>query len=725
MNNSELEGAKFLHKENDSIHTSTPVEFTLSQLNTNLKPYHKINAWMDVLSKIYSKKDPIVLDRIKKSYHKDYIIQPQNVPESFFENQKKIIRDRGEGNIEISQVQKNLLIDTLRKDQIASLDTWINYLSSVDSDYIPTWTKYWIFTGMTKLGIYDKEKKSFNSRTKNSVAPFPDLNREALAYAVNAIQRKVKKENIQDGDTELDTLLKSSTFGRYYAYAIEKVTPANNDELINTEGQWVKWVRNSDHMPLVKSLQGHGTGWCTAGEKTAQIQLTGGDFYIYYSNDNNGNPTIPRIAIRMQDNDIAEIRGISKDQNIDPYIGDVLEKKLVEFGEKGDLYKKRVSDMKKLTEITKNKDNLSKEDLRFIYEIDDQILGFGYEKDPRIYQLLQDRDIKNDLSLIFECDKSKISITPEEALSGDIIYHYGNLDLHRLQSADGLVLPESIGGSLNLSELQSAEKLVLPKSIGDYIDLSGLQSAKELVFPKSIGSLYLSRLQSVEGLVLPESIGGELNLSGLKSAEGLILPKSIGGELNLSGLQSAEGLVLPESIGRILDLSGLQSAEGLVFPKSIGGYLNLSRLQSAKGLVLPESIGSLYLSRLQSTEGLVLPNSIGGDLDLSGLQSAEGLVLPDSIGGDLYLSRLQSAEGLVFPKSIGGYLNLSWLQSTEGLVLPENIEGSLNLRGLQSAEGLVLPESIGGDLYLSGLQSTKGLVFPENIRGKIVLPKED
>ncbi|KKS44550.1 MAG: hypothetical protein UV08_C0019G0001, partial [Parcubacteria group bacterium GW2011_GWA2_42_18] len=41
---------------------------------------------------------------------------------------------------------------------------------------------------------------------------------------------------------------------------------------------------------------------------------------------------------------------------------------------------------------------------------------------------------------------------------------------------------------------------------------------------------------SAEGLKLPEKIGGDLYLDSLTSAEGLKLPEKIGGGLYLSGL---------------------------------------------------------------------------------------------------------------------------------------------------------------------------------------------
>ena len=95
-----------------------------------------------------------------------------------------------------------------------------------------------------------------------------------------------------------------------------------------------------------------------------------------------------------------------------------------------------------------------------------------------------------------------------------------------------------------------------------------------------IGNLDLIILTSAEGLVLPQSIGGYLNLRSLKSAKGLVLPQSIG-DLNLNSLTSAKGLVLPQSIVFCLYLGSLKSAEGLVLPQSIGG-LWLDKLTSAE-----------------------------------------------------------------------------------------------------------------------------------------------
>jgi len=413
-------GEQFLHQKDSKLHTSTPVEHekTRKELKgeeTSQKPADKIADFMAVLEHTHTghRDDPRVAERIKDYYHKEHVIEAENIPESYYANQQRLAREQGHGDIEITHQMREQLSEVIIADQKSTLDKWLDYFTSEDSDSYPMWAKYWAFTNMVKLSTFDKEKHSFSKRDKGTVAPFPDLNREALAYVIDAIIKKVGKEKLPAGmaDPEFKALLDSANFAKLYAWAIEKVTPTEQNELINTKGEWVKYDRNSDHMPLVESLQGHGTGWCTAGESTAQSQLSAGDFYVYYSYDKDGNPTIPRVAIRMQENGIAEVRGIASEQNLDPYIGDVVKEKLAEFPD-GKQYEQKSADMKLLTEIdnkTKAGKKLSKEELIFLYEIDHAIQGFGYQRDPRIQEILQTRNPKEDAPIVFDCQPSEIA----------------------------------------------------------------------------------------------------------------------------------------------------------------------------------------------------------------------------------------------------------------------------------------------------------------------------
>jgi len=723
-------GEQFLHQKESKLHTSDLVEHEMERKKgkgekVSQKPADKIADWLKVIERTHlgHRDDPRVLERIKDYYHKKYVIRQEDIPESYFNNRKRLAREQGRGDIEITDEIRSQSSEVIISDQKSTLDNWIEYFNTTDSKSCPTWAKYWAFTNMLKLSTYDKEKHAFAKRDKDTVAPFPDLNRESLAYVIDIIVKKANKEGIQSTEynPELKKLIEGANFGKLYAYAIEKVTPTEENELLNTNGEWIKYPQNSDHMPLVRSLQGYGTGWCTAGESTAQAQLEDGDFYVYYSygkDDKQGHPTIPRVAIRMGGSQIAEVRGIAPEQNLDPHIGDIVNKKLAGFPD-GKAYQKKSADMKRLTEMDKKNsagEDLTIDDLRFLYEINSKIEGFGYKADPRIEEVKEKRDVKSDLSLITGYSRQQISTTKEQALRGEIKFHYGNLYLGGVRSAQGLKLPETVNGFLYLNDLQSAEGLKLPETVNGHLDLSGLQSAQGLKLSETVnGNLYLGGLQSAEGLELPETIKGGLDLKGLQSAEGLILPKTIKGSLNLRSLKSAEGLKLPETLKGDLYLNDLQSAEGLELPETVNGHLDLGGLQSAKGLKLPETVnGYLYLRSLQSAEGLMLPKTINGGLDLSRLQSAKGLKLPETIKGAIDLSDLQSAEGLELPETVNGGLYLNGLRSAEGLKLPKTIKGGLYLKGLQSAEGLILPETVNSDLDLSSLRSAE----KEKLRAK-------
>ena len=89
-----------------------------------------------------------------------------------------------------------------------------------------------------------------------------------------------------------------------------------------------------------------------------------------------------------------------------------MESKLKDFGDEGDKYKQRVYDMKRVTEIEKKTNqgiDLTKDELEFIYEVDRDIEGFRYGRDPRIKEILSTRDIKKDFACLVDMSGSDYS----------------------------------------------------------------------------------------------------------------------------------------------------------------------------------------------------------------------------------------------------------------------------------------------------------------------------
>lgn len=390
-------------------------------------PASRIENYLNRFREIIDRPDPEKRERgmgaLKKVLHDKFVVKLGEIPESYWENQKRLVRERGQG-ADLEQVDweqvKTQNSESIIADQKSSLDNWVDYLASNDATY-PDWLKYWTVRNITDMGKYDKETKMFPRRSRGTTNPFPELNREALAYVLDVVEKKHTGtlnliDLIDEDRKQFEQLLRGENFPKLYAWAIDKVTPASVEQLAVTDGRWVKYDKGSDHMPLVQSLQGHGTGWCTAGESTAQTQLQGGDFYVYYSKNQDGQAIIPRVAIRMEDDHIGEVRGVAPEQNLDPYIGTVVQNKLKEFPD-GTAYEKKVSDMKRLTAIAnKTKGNLplTSGELIFLYEMQTSIEGFGYQRDPRIQELRGTRDIEKDMPIVFACTSEQIAHSREE-----------------------------------------------------------------------------------------------------------------------------------------------------------------------------------------------------------------------------------------------------------------------------------------------------------------------
>ena len=642
---------KDLHNSERVLHVSKESDKKRERL---LNYFSRLEEIHKRVSESKNKSDEKLL---KGFYYDLYVIKPENIPESYFQNQVKLARERGYGNIRLTNEDRKRMTVQVIEDQKHSLDKWIEYfLYDEESKSYEMWEKYWVFQGLQNLGKYDKETSKFSKRDKTTVYPFPPVEREYIFTTLKLMEDFLKDKK---GEEDIKQALSTGNFKLLYEYVIKQSFLKGEHQSNSDDGKWIKYEQGSDYNILRDSLQGYYTGWCTAaGENFAKDQLAGGDFYVYYSLDKNGEAKVPRIAIRMNGKTkIGEIRGIADNQNMEPEMMSILEEKLKEFPDR-DKYLKKENDMKLLTLIDKKvNDNidLTLEELKFLYEIDGQIIGFGYGKDPRIEEIKRKRNERRDYSLIFNVKEEEVALSQKEWLNNPKKFKAlpGNIDLGSLTSADGLVLPQHVGGNIFLRHLTSADGLVLPQHFD--------------------GDIYLSSLVSADGLVLPESIGGSIDLSSLTSADGLILSQHVGGDIDLRSLASADGLVLPESIGGRIDLSSLTSADGLILPKQLGGSIDLRSLTSADGLVLPQHVGGyIDLRSLTSADGLILPQHIGGYINLSSLTSADGLVLPESIGGDIYLNSLTSADGLILPQHVDGNIDLSSLTSADRLVLPHD-----------------------------------------------------
>ena len=465
----------------------TPEQIKEAGLETSSqKPAIRLSNWFEVLERTHlargasperQAKHEKVMERIKNSYHKLFVIKPENIPESYFALEVRIARERGAGNIPPYDEYKQQKTKEAIEAQKSSLDRWVDYLTSEDADAAgyPMWARYWAFMSITKMGLMEKKtippkepggeetiEISFGDRGNPSttVAPFPSLNPKALAKTFEAMQKHLEQQGLPKAERRVDNtskvlsdaqfaqMLSEGSFAKLYGQFLAENPSISVETLKETRGEWVRYEQGSDATELFNSLQDHTLEWCTAGAiRTAQDQVDGGDFYVYYSLDDFGEPTIPRIAIRKEGNHIAEIRGIEHGQHLDPYIGEVLQEKLEDKQAFADAeeYMKGAEDMQRVTDIEKQMgakyndieaeflgyDNpsaeLSREDLRFIYEMDRKIISLGYGKDPRIEQILENRELMGDLEIIYE-KSNQAEIVAAMLEHGDYYFLVNNID---------------------------------------------------------------------------------------------------------------------------------------------------------------------------------------------------------------------------------------------------------------------------------------------------------
>ncbi|MBT6842787.1 MAG: hypothetical protein HOA17_03190, partial [Candidatus Melainabacteria bacterium] len=611
-------GALFIHKANDKFHTKIPDKaFILTNNVESNKPAEKIQAFHSALVRSHFPEQPDTerLTKRKEYYYKQHVIKPENCPESFFDLQRQIAREQGHGDIQINDQLKQELINNVINDQKASFDNWFDYFLSEDTSMYPIWAKHWAFNGMLNLGKYDKENQKFSARSKSSTCPFAELDREALAFVMDLITKRIneydsqvsslnkeKKTNLfskvfPEVDNELKNLILGGSFKTLYEYALKKIS-FNELDLSKTEGKWIKFEEGSDHMPLVKSLEGHGTGWCTAAESTAKTQLQVGDFYVYYSNDTGANPSIPRAAIRMQNDQIAEIRGIAANQNLDSGIEQIVEDKLKEFPEAGS-YKKKSSDMKQLTALeTKinNNEELKVEELKFLYEVDSSIKGFGYREDPRINEIKSKREIKEDYAKIYGIKTNQLALSIKDLDENTVVVASG-LDLAHSQITS---LPDAlthIGGYLNLRNSKITSLPDALTHIGGGLDLGHSQITSLPNALTHIGSsLYLrdSKITSLPNALT--HIGSNLDL---RNSQITSLPDAltnIGGNLDLRNSQITS---LPNTLTHIGVDIYLRDSQITSLPDAlthIGGDLDL---RDSKITSIPDALthigGSIHV----------------------------------------------------------------------------------------------------------------------------------
>ncbi len=506
---------------------------------------------------------------LRESIYAKYIIKKENIPESFYELKKRILLEKGYGHIEELENYKDIIAREVINNQKMSLDKWLDYFLRDESNIYPFWAKYWAFQGMVRIGAWNNKNNEYITRRLTTTAPFIELNKEALSLTIESLIKSLK--NLRIADKQLEQIVKTGSFLKIYTYFLKKVVTKDKKSTNNT-GIWVRYLKGSNPKTLVSSIEGYNTNWCTVALSVAKSQLERGDFYIFFTTNSDNEYKIPRIAIRMEDENIAEIRGIEKDQGVEPEMIEVLEKTLQDYFP-NDKYYKKLADMKKITDIynkNQTKQELSISELRFLYQLDEKIIGFGYDGDTRILEIIKTRNIKKDLSQIFNCQEGEVATSKEEINLKTKVY-YGNIEISENNFE---FTPNILVGNIKISNWKDRKNIYFKTEelYGD-IEFEIDSTLENVTFPKRVyGSLKINFFAIDEAklvnILFPDYIKKDFEVLGAVFLKDSRLPENIEGKTKLFWFRKMENVLLPLEISEdTLNLPNIKDTSGLIIPE--------------------------------------------------------------------------------------------------------------------------------------------------------------
>ena len=165
-------------------------------------------------------------------------------------------------------------------------------------------------------------------------------------------------------------------------------------------GEWISFKKGSQPVEVFQKVRNNNVWQLTV--KDLYDILVSHDIYLYMVNDE------PKLMIYLFDGKrVNGVFGYGENNSIEEEYLDELKKELSKFkcnhNEVG-----KVNNLIKLYAI-KNKEELDKEDLEFLYQIKAPVKGFNNEVEDMLDELLSDRDRNADIASILGVDEDKIT----------------------------------------------------------------------------------------------------------------------------------------------------------------------------------------------------------------------------------------------------------------------------------------------------------------------------
>ena len=411
-------------------------------------------AYLSRLDRMVEKYGNKAEQKIWEASAENVVMDYEDIPEAYWKQQEQILRDNGQGR-KLSEYEKEILAEDLIDKQRQSITSWTNYLGDKNCPY-PLWFKVYAFDGISKMSnALNLDDADYSRRDNTTALSFPKLNAEILAKVYRQINDfyGVDKENWlskNSDDEKLVSLVKSANFPKLYAKELvdTKVILKTPERTEDVHGDWFEYKLGDEEE--IASLA-EGTKWCVVDPNVAHNYLVYGqysnpeeddDYDQDYEDDEDWedddikvedpeakfiifrleDPNTPGVfasngsaSIRLDPNGIVdEISGLNEGQAVEDALVPIVKEKALSLPG-GEKYLQKFDDKQTLIKLDnkmKEGEDLTKEELSFLYELDRPIatLDTYNEEDPRIPELKEKYDLEYALEKGVDANKMVASL---------------------------------------------------------------------------------------------------------------------------------------------------------------------------------------------------------------------------------------------------------------------------------------------------------------------------
>ena len=362
------------------------------------------------------------------------IIEKENINNKSWTQLKEAFDDNRKGQglppAEYTESEMNKDYERLRQNQIDSINSWTEYLSTKETPF-PTWFKIYAFDSVIKMGTYNHKDGKYENRDKSTIAPYPRVNPAALALTLDAVndffgQDKEKWFTEHTDDDQLNAIVKSRNFGKIYTHFFKEIykpipTPERTEDI---EGEWFDFYPGQED-ELAEASQ--GTPWCIASTQMGEHYLNTNNhtikdnkarfklFKLKNENSIDGMSKTACASIRFDTQGrVAEVSGLANgsSQAIEDSLIPIVEQEAFKHPLDPDQhFKEKFRDKKELIRLqdkAKKGEELTLNEYAFLYEKDRKIFTLDTYggPDPKIAEL---RNIYNLSRLLQGEDKDVIN----------------------------------------------------------------------------------------------------------------------------------------------------------------------------------------------------------------------------------------------------------------------------------------------------------------------------